>query len=110
MPYDVYFDKTANAVQPDIIFIGVDRSEIIKKQFVEGVPNMVVEILSIGDSNHDLILKKELYQKFGVQEYWIVNPETRETVGFATKEGKYESIGQFSGKIISVLLKAEFDF
>jgi len=109
-PYDIYLDEHSNAVQPDIIFIGTRNKDIIKKQNVQGVPDMLIEILSLGNSNHDLILKKELYQKFGVQEYWIINPETRETSGFTLKDGKYISIGQFSGKILSTLLNSDFSF
>lgn len=109
-PYDVYFDDYANAVQPDIVFISEQKAHIIKKQFAQGVPDMLLEILSIGNSNHDLVLKKELYEKVGVNEYWIVNPETKETFGYTLKDGKYTSIGQFSGKINSILLNREFLF
>lgn len=110
-PCDVYFDGHSNAIQPDIIFISSEKSNIVQEDSsIHGTPDMLIEVLSKGNSDHDTILKKELYQKFCVKEYWIVNPETKETFGFTLKEGKYESIGQFSAKITSVLLNADFTF
>jgi Uma2 family endonuclease len=109
-PCDVYFDGHANAVQPDIIFISSGKGNIVKQQNVQGVPDMLIEILSLGNSDHDLVLKKDLYQRFGVKEYWIINPETKEATGFTLKEDKYIAISQFSGKISSSLLNSDFNF
>ncbi len=72
-PMDVYFD-TANVVQPDIIFIRNENLHIIKDGFVKGVPDLLVEILSPSNGKHDLFRKKALYERFGVLEYWIVDP------------------------------------
>jgi Uma2 family endonuclease len=68
------------------------------------VPDLIIEVLSPGKSNHDLVTKKDLYQKFGVQEYWIVTPETKETRGFLLKNGSYSESGRYTGKIRSVIL------
>lgn len=110
-PCDVYLDHHSNAVQPDIIYISSAKSSIVlENSSIHGVPDILMEVLSPGNSDHDRILKKDLYQKFGVQEYWIINPETKETIGYALNEGKYVSLGQFSGKIFSRLLNADFAF
>ncbi len=75
-PFDVYLDEENNAVQPDIIVILKDNENIIKDH-IHGVPDILIEILSEGNRNHDLIKKKELYEKFRVKEYFIVEPDTK---------------------------------
>jgi Uma2 family endonuclease len=109
-PCDVFLDETSNAVQPDIIYVSKKRLSIIKEDAIHGVPDLLIEVLSAGNSNHDLVRKKELYQEFGVQEYWIVDPETKESIGFTLKNNIYIECGRFPGKIVSPLLRGEFLF
>ncbi len=110
-PCDVYLDERANAVQPDIIFISTKKNAIVEKSGIHGVPDLLIEVLSPGNSEHDTVIKKELYQKFGVQEYWIVNPETKETIGYSLKDNTYILLGQFTGKIHSELMDNQtFEF
>jgi Uma2 family endonuclease len=110
-PCDVFLDEQLNAVQPDIIFISALRQSIIKDEAIHGVPDLIIEVLSPGNSNHDLVTKKDLYQKFEVQEYWIVTPETKETRGFLLKNGSYSEFGRYKGKIHSVILdNTTFEF
>ncbi len=103
-PCDVFLDEQSNAVQPDIIFISEDNKSIIRQDAIHGIPNLIIEVLSPGNSEHDLITKRMLYEKFGVQEYWVVFPETEETIGFFLKAGNYLESGRHSHKIHSVLL------
>jgi Uma2 family endonuclease len=72
-PLDVYLSETT-VVQPDILFITRMRKDIITEACIQGPPDLVVEILSSSTSSHDRITKKSLYGKFGVREYWIVDP------------------------------------
>lgn len=72
-PMDVHFDEQ-NTVQPDVVFILNENLHIVKKQRIEGTPDLLVEILSPGTGKHDRIRKKALYEAFGVNEYWIVDP------------------------------------
>lgn len=109
-PCDVFLDETANVVQPDLIFIAADNSSLVQNDAIHGVPDMLLEILSPGNSRHDLVRKKELYERFGVKEYWIINPDTREVTGFLLKAGKYGDALQLTAKIKSALLQHEFDF
>ncbi len=109
-PFDVKLDATRNAVQPDItVILKSNPNQIVDGRYV-GIPDLVVEILSPGNKEHDLVTKKDLYEKFGVQEYWIVDPETKLALGYALKEGVYHRIGEDLGKIQSHLLHAEFVF
>lgn len=109
-PCDVFLDENANAVQPDIIFISTDNASLIGDDAIHGVPDMLFEVLSPGNSHHDLVRKKQLYQRFQVKEYWIINPDTNETFGYIFKDGQYVDGGRFTGKIESALLNQKFTF
>lgn len=73
-PCDVYLDEE-NVVQPDLFFIRQERLGIIGKQNIQGAPDLVVEVVSESSAYRDLVRKKRLYARFGVQEYWVVFPE-----------------------------------
>jgi Uma2 family endonuclease len=72
-PYDCVF-TAFDIVEPDIVVVTADQIEIITEQHVKGVPALVVEILSPGTRRVDLRIKRELYERVGVREYWIVDP------------------------------------
>lgn len=74
-PCDVYFDD-GNVVQPDILYITKERSNIITEKNIQGAPDIAIEIVSESSAYRDMVQKKALYLKFGVSEYWIVIPES----------------------------------
>lgn len=77
-PFDVRFEnseKTNKVVQPDLLVV-CDRSKITPRGLV-GAPDWVVEILSASTAGKDQILKRALYEKHGVREYWLVHPVDR---------------------------------
>ncbi len=89
-PFDVLFSEE-DIVQPDIIFVSNENRKIITKDNLKGTPDLLIQILSPGTSKRDLGIKKKLYAKNGVREYWIVDPE-RETVDvFRLKGREFES-------------------
>jgi Uma2 family endonuclease len=106
-PLDVYLDEHSNAVQPDIIFIAAAHASMVHDH-VHGVPDLVIEILSPGNRDYDLKKKRDLYEKFGVQEYWIVDPVTTETLGYQLREGKYQALATPTGALRSRLLRQDF--
>jgi len=72
-PVDVFLgDK--NAVQPDIFYISNENAHIIQESGIFGAPDWIIEVLSTGNQNADLVKKKAVYEEFGVKEYFIVNP------------------------------------
>lgn len=73
-PMDVIFDET-NVVQPDLIIVSQASYHIITERALEGVPDIIVEILSPSTSERDRHYKRRLYEHFQVAEYWIVDPE-----------------------------------
>lgn len=73
-PTDVILSNE-NVVQPDLLFIARERLGIANwSGGVHGAPDLVVEILSPSTSGRDQVVKRKLYGKFGVREYWIVDP------------------------------------
>lgn len=110
-PLDVFLDETSNAVQPDVFFISKQNLQIFNPNGpVGGVPDLIIEILSPGNSKHDKIRKKDLYEKFGVKEYWIVDPNSKKTIGYSLSKNKFTEIGEYDGELKSVLLKQSFIF
>jgi Uma2 family endonuclease len=75
-PFDVYLDKI-NVFQPDIIIVLKERLGILTEEGAEGAPDLVVEILSPKTRRLDLVNKKQEYARAGVEELWIIDPETR---------------------------------
>lgn len=68
---DVVFDDET-LVKPDV-FVVCDKSKL-KENNIKGAPDLIVEVLSPATSKRDKKLKLEIYRKFGVKEYWIVDP------------------------------------
>lgn len=63
-----------DVVQPDLLVVLNDRSEIIREQGIVGPPNLVIEVLSPSSRSTDKVDKAALYASSGVEEYWIVDP------------------------------------
>ncbi len=110
-PMDVYLDEVANAVQPDIFILqNGGEAYLNKRGFVHGSPAIIIEILSEGNKDHDKIVKKNLYEKFGVKEYFIVDPETKEVIHYLLVNTIYEQQKTTASILYSVLLNASFEF
>ena len=95
-------------LQPDIVFISKDRLGIIGEKAIMGPPDLVVEIISPATVRRDTVVKKEIYEKFGVKEYWIVYPEERAIeVWVLSDKGKYElsGVAEGEGKVKSKVLE-----
>ena len=110
-PFDIYLDETSNAVHPDIVVIlATNKDQPVPRGHFHGSPDLVVEILSPGNRDHDLFKKKELYERFGIKEYWIVDPETKETIVYTLELGEYQRIPSEQVNIPSQLLAKSFPF
>jgi Uma2 family endonuclease len=89
-PCDVVLTDV-DIVQPDIFFISQERLDIIKEKNIQGTPDLVVEILSPHSEKIDKITKTKLYARFGVKEYWIVDPDKKEVTVLKLKGDSYKS-------------------
>ena len=96
-PIDVYFEKH-ETYQPDIIFVSKERKEIIGEKKIEGAPDLVIEILSESNAYYDLKHKKNIYEKYGVKEYWIIDPMDKSIEVFEGKAKKFTLIDQKKDK------------
>ena len=73
-PLDVLFSKW-DVVEPDLLFVAADQEDIVTEKNVQGAPALVVEIASPGTRRRDEQIKRELFDRGGVREYWIVDPD-----------------------------------
>lgn len=80
-------EQIFTTVQPDICIV-CDRSKIDRRGCL-GVPDMVVEVLSPGNTAYDTGEKYRLYEEFGVQEYWIVSPGEQNVAVYHLRDGTY---------------------
>ena len=88
-PTDIILNEI-NVVQPDIFFISEENFKIISEKNIKGTPDLIIEIISPSTAYYDLIEKKELYEKFGVKEYWRVDPQKQWVELYFNIEQKFE--------------------
>lgn len=105
-PTDVRL-SSEDVVQPDILFISKSRLHIITKNYIKDAPDLVVEILSDKTKKIDLKLKRALYAKHGVKEYWIVDPDRETADVLDLGEKGYTEIKKYKAgqTLISSVLK-----
>jgi Uma2 family endonuclease len=109
-PVGVFLDEVENAIQPDIVFVSTKNKALLRKDAIHGSPDFMLEILSPSNKNHDRKTKKNLYERFGIKEYWIVDPDLREAVGYKIVKGTYHEFFRGVGKIQSKVLKTTIKF
>ncbi len=105
-PIDIYLDDE-NAFQPDIVFISDVRKEIIRHDGIYGPPDLVIEILSPSTASYDIREKFRVYERSGVKEYWIVDPDMNSIEIYSNENEHFSLITKVegSGKAGSSLLK-----
>jgi Uma2 family endonuclease len=74
-PFDVIFSDF-DVVEPDLLYISNQRAaEVLTDTHVRGTPELVVEVGSPGTRQRDETIKRRLYERAGVDEYWVVDPD-----------------------------------
>jgi Uma2 family endonuclease len=71
-PYDVYVHER-EYVEPDVLYVHADRVTLFEERRLPAPPDLVVEVTSPGNRRVDLRAKRDLYARFGVPEYWVVD-------------------------------------
>ena len=87
-PIDVILSDE-NVRHPDFVFIKNENLHIVTERGIEGVPDLIGEILSPTSVKYDRKGKFETYQKFGVHEYWIIDPQNEILEQFQFQNGHY---------------------
>lgn len=81
-----------NLVRPDFIFICAANDKIVfnnEDETFHGVPDMVAEIFSRSTMKRDISVKKDIYERNGIKEYWIINPWSESIEVYLLRDGKY---------------------
>ncbi|MFQ6014317.1 MAG: Uma2 family endonuclease [Anaerolineae bacterium] len=93
-PCDVVLSQE-DVVQPDLFFISKGRRHLITEKNISGAPDLVIEILSPHTEKLDRTLKRKLYAKYGVPEYWLVDPVAKTVEILALRGEVYTRTGLF---------------
>ncbi len=101
-PYDVVLAED-NVVQPDLVFVSRARSNIVTEANVQGAPDLTVEILSDATRKKDELTKRKLYERFDVQEYWIVDPDLESVKVFRKKNESFLRAADLSKETDDIL-------
>ena len=73
--------------EPDVAFVAKERLHIVEKGFIDGAPDIAVEIVSPDSVERDYDLKRNIYEAAGVKEYWIIDPDERRAT-FLQRQGE----------------------
>jgi Uma2 family endonuclease len=87
-PTDLILAPTA-VIQPDLIFVGTDRRGIVSERAIEGPPTLVIEILSVTTRRTDRQTKAQLYAKYGVPHYWLIDPDQQSIEAYELSVNQY---------------------
>ena len=75
-PIDLYVDRK-NVFQPDLVYISQQNTHIVTERGIEGIPDLIIEIVSPSNVFTDRNHKRKVYQEIKVGEYWIVDPANK---------------------------------
>jgi Uma2 family endonuclease len=92
-PTDVILASTT-VVQPDLVFVGNNRSQVVTTRGVEGAPTLVVEILSPTTHRTDRVTKAQLYAKHQVPQYWLIDPDQQTLEAYELVIDRYDLVAR----------------
>jgi Uma2 family endonuclease len=87
-PLDVLL-SLHDIVEPDVLFVSTERAGVLTSANVRGAPDFAIEVLSPSTRRRDERLKRDLYERAGITEYWLVDPEAETVKVFRREEAGY---------------------
>ena len=93
-PFDVVLSEL-DVVQPDLLYVSTERTHIITPENIQGAPDLVVEILSPSTAERDRTFKRVLYARYGVSEYWLVDPDSRTVTVLLLDAGAFAEVARY---------------
>lgn len=93
-PIDVHLSE-ADVVQPEVLFLATERLAEVTDVAIAAAPDLVAEILSPATRQRDETLKRKLYERHGVAEYWLVDPAAGEVRVLRSVDGRFRKAGRF---------------
>jgi Uma2 family endonuclease len=105
-PVGLKFDDVSH-VEPDLVYLTAQQKHLIEKNFINGPPHLVVEILSPSTASKDRTLKLNLYAGAGVPYYWIVDPSARTFEAYELRDGFYSVKAALDSKQTYVAAEVE---
>jgi Uma2 family endonuclease len=99
---NVHLNDKNNCI-PDVVVV-CDRSKI-KMDGIYGAPDLAVEVLSPSTAFNDMSVKKDIYEKFGVREYWIVDPVSKMLSVYVNNNNKFTLSGVYYHRTQEELLE-----
>jgi Uma2 family endonuclease len=106
-PFDVHFSKR-NILQPDLVFVATENLHLLEEKGLFGTPDVVIEILSPSTSHIDLGEKRDIYENYGVKEYFIVDPNNKKVTSLILEGKEFkemeETVGNFYSSILGMTI------
>jgi Uma2 family endonuclease len=95
-PLDVVFSHF-DVVEPDLLFVSAERRDkILTDKNIQGAPDLVVEIGSPSTRKRDETIKRRLYERFGVVEYWVIDPELDAIKVYRRDGDRYQRVAELT--------------
>ena len=101
-PFDVVFSDF-DVVEPDVLFVSKARRKVLTPKNIQGAPDLVVEVGSPGTRRRDEPIKHQLYERFGVSEYWVVDPDIDVIKVYRLADGRYTRVSEITHNAGDVL-------
>ena len=98
-PIDVIL-APSTVVQPDLVLVAAGKAAIITERAIEGPPDLAVEILSPWSTHRDRVAKAALYARYGIRQYWVVDPDARILEVYELEGAGYRLVGRHESAAI----------
>jgi Uma2 family endonuclease len=82
--------------EPDLCYVANERRTIIGELYISGAPDLIIEVISESNRSHDTVVKFNDYQRYGIKEYWLVDPRENHIRVFTLEGRTYQALGIYA--------------